>query len=80
MAPKFIGNLCRPDKGGLKKNNILDRQFFNAMQSLYLLTSGYLELRGHESMVTTILWLLKVSACRVSILTFGIFFSAGTNI
>jgi hypothetical protein len=69
---------------GTRKYNTLDNLFsmckVKVKGVLYLLTSGYLELRGQESMVTIILWLLKTSACRVSILTFGTFLSAGTNI
>jgi len=41
--------------------------------------SGYLEFRGHESKATIILCLLRISACLVSILIFGIFLSAGTK-
>lgn len=42
-------------------------------------TNGYLEVLGHVSMDTITRWSFNLSYCLVSILIFGIFFSAGTN-
>lgn len=52
----------------------------NHSSYLSLFTEGYLDFRDHESMATMIRWPTNVGACRVSILIFGIFLSAGTNI
>lgn len=42
-------------------------------------TKGYLELRGQLSIATIILFEASASDCLVSILIFGIRFSAGMN-
>jgi hypothetical protein len=61
--------------------NTFDEHFLLGylLEQVNPLPCGYLECLGQESTATTILFPLSVSACLVSILILGIFFSAGTK-
>ena len=69
----------KQDSGNLAETDVLDSRVHMKHMMISILTTGYFEFRGQESMLTTIFCPLSISPCLVSIRILGTFLSAATK-